>query len=109
MAKRNSREVPYKKRRFHLNVGIVVLIVGVVYLTIFGILAMTSKKTKFYEVSPGTNAENNSKIYSGLAIRKEKIATAKSTGYIEFFVLIRTAFFMLTNYGTYWVYWSVVL
>jgi hypothetical protein len=69
-----------------LNVGIVVLIVGVVYLTIFGILAMTSKKTKFYEVSPGTNAENNSKIYSGLAIRKEKIATAKSTGYIEFFV-----------------------
>lgn len=86
MAKRNSREVPYKKRRFHLNVGLVVLIVGVVYLTIFGILALTSKKTKFYEVSPGTNAENNSKIYSGLAIRKEKIATAKSTGYIEFFV-----------------------
>ena len=86
MAKRNSREVPYKKGRLHLNVGIVVLVVGVIYLTIFVILAATSTKTKYYEVSPGTNAENNSKIFSGLAIRKEKVATAKSTGYIEFFV-----------------------
>lgn len=86
MAKRRSREVPFKKRRLHLNVGIVVLVVGFVYLTIFGILALTSTKTKFYEVSPGSNAENNSKIYSGLAIRNEKIAKATSTGYIEFFV-----------------------
>lgn len=86
MTKRSSREVPFKKRRLHLNVGIVVLVVGFVYLAIFGILALTSTKTKYYEVSPGSNAENNSKIYSGLAIRKEKIATAPSTGYIEFFV-----------------------
>ncbi len=86
MAKRNRREIPFKKGRIGLNVGVVVLIVGVLYLFIFFILALTSTKTKFYEVSPGSNAENNSKIYSGIAIRNEKVATAKSTGYIEFFV-----------------------
>ncbi len=86
MAKRNRREVPFKKRRLHLNIGIVVLVVGAIYFTIFGIQSFTSTKTKFYEVSPGANAENNSKIYSGLAIRNEKVAKAKSTGYIEYFV-----------------------
>ena len=82
----NRREVPFNKRRLHLNIGVVVLIVGVVYFAIFSILALTSSKTKYYEVAPGSNAENNSKIYSGLSIRKEKVAKANSTGYIEFFV-----------------------
>ncbi len=86
MANNSRREIPFKKGRFRLNVGIVVLIVIAVYLVIFATLSFTSTKTKFYEVSPGSNAENNSKIYSGLAIRKEKVAKAESTGYIEFFV-----------------------
>ncbi|MCR5430359.1 MAG: hypothetical protein K6E58_03925 [Eubacterium sp.] len=85
MAKRNRRVIPIKGR-MHLNVGIVVLGVGVLYLLIFWILMSTTTKTKFYEVSPGSNAENNSKIYSGIALRKESTAKAKSTGYIEFFV-----------------------
>ncbi len=86
MANRRRRGIIPIKGRFHLNVGIVVLLVGVLYLAIFWVLSSTTTKTKFYEVSPGSNAENNSKIYSGLAIRNEKIAKAKSTGYIEFFV-----------------------
>ena len=84
--KKNRREIPFKNNRFRLNFGIVVLIVFVIYMIIFLTHSLTQSKTKFYEVSPGSNAENNSKIYSGLAIRKEKVAQAKSTGYIEFFV-----------------------
>ena len=86
MTNRSRREIPFKKSRLHLNVGFVVMAVVFVYLIIFMTLSLTNKKTKFYEVSPGANAENNSKIYSGLAIRKEKVATADSTGYIEYFV-----------------------
>lgn len=85
MANKSRRIVPIKGR-LHLNVGIVVLAVGVLYILIFWILMSTTTKTKFYEVSPGSNAENNSKIYSGIALRKEKIVTANQTGYIEFFV-----------------------
>ena len=86
MSKKNKREVSFKKNRFHLNIGVVFLVVLLIYFLISGIIAIMTPKTKYYEVSPGSNAENNSKIYSGLSIRKEKIATAESTGYIEFFV-----------------------
>ena len=86
MANKNSREIPFNKGRFRFNFTYVVLAAFVLYVVISGILTLTETKTKFYEVSAGSNAENNSKIYSGLAIRKEKVAKAQSTGYIEFFV-----------------------
>ncbi len=86
MAKRNKRVVPIKKGRIGLNVGIVVLSVLLVYIIVSGIITATQPKTKYYEVSPGSNAESNSKIYSGIALRKEKVANAPQTGYIEFFV-----------------------
>ena len=86
MAKKNSREIPINKGRFRFNFTYVVLAAFLLYVVIHGVLTLTETKTKFYEVSVGSNAENNSKIYSGLAIRKEKVAKADSTGYIEFFV-----------------------
>lgn len=86
MAKDKRRVIPIRRGRLRLNVGIVVLCVGVLYLLIFGLLTATTTKTKFYEVSPGVNAENNSKIYSGIALRKEKVAKAKQTGFIELFI-----------------------
>ncbi len=47
---------------------------------------VTSTKTKFYEVTMGSNAESSSTSFRGLAIRKEKKTFANSNGYVEYFI-----------------------
>ena len=86
MAKKNRKIIPINKGRFSVNIIVILISVISIYSLISLVISLTTNKTKFYEVSPGSNAENNSKIYSGISIRDEQVASAKSSGYIEFFV-----------------------
>lgn len=86
MAKKNNKVVRMKKSRFSLNVGVVVFGVILIYLFISLIIFFTTDKVKYYEVAAGSNAADNTKSYSGIALRTEKIENAKSSGFIEYFV-----------------------
>lgn len=81
----NNKIIPINKNRLRLNVIIVVFLVLFVYLIIVFFRSLTTSKTKFYEVAPGSNAEINSKTYTGLTLWDEKIVQADSSGYIEYF------------------------
>lgn len=85
MAKKNKRVVRYRAR-LNLNVGLIIFGIIFLYLSINIIIFLTTDRVKYYEVVSGTSSEETNKSYTGLALRDEKIAYAKDSGYIDFYV-----------------------
>ena len=83
----NSRKKRFRyKNFFNLNAGIVIFGLILIYLFINIVIYFTTERTKYYEVTAGTNAENLNKSYEGIALRDEIIKYADESGYVDYFI-----------------------
>lgn len=74
------------KRFLNINAGIVIFGLILIYLFINIFIYITTERTKYYEVTEGSNAEKINNSYEGIAIRDEIIKYAKEAGYVDYFV-----------------------
>ncbi len=72
-----------KKRRLTLNIGTIVFGILFVYILISVFLYMTATHVKSYQVTSGPLAKNQN--YTGIAVYTERIVTADTTGYVEYY------------------------
>ena len=79
-----------KKRRFgqirqpiHIDIGMVIFFIILVYILFSLISYITSKKTEVYEVRMGTLSENA--FYRGIALREETIVNSRYTGNVNYY------------------------
>ncbi len=82
MKKKKRNIVPYR-RRFHLNIGIIIFAFVFVYFVIYLISYLTQNNISVYEVQYGQIAKNKS--YTGLIIRPEEVFYADSTGAVNYY------------------------
>lgn len=83
----NSRKKRFRyKNFFNLNAGIVIFGLILIYLFINIVIYFTTERTKYYEVTAGTNAENLNNSYEGIALRDEIIKYADESGYVDYFI-----------------------
>lgn len=71
------------KKRFSWNIGVFVFLLVFLYLLATIIAYMTKDRTAVYEVREGSILKDTS--YSGIVIRDEKVITADTDGYINYF------------------------
>ncbi len=83
MADRKNDKVIKYRRPLTLNIGILIFGVILLYVLISIVSYLTSHKTEVYEVRMGTL--NNNSIYSGIALRNEKIVYSDYTGTINYY------------------------
>lgn len=83
----NSRKKRFRyKNFFNLNAGIVIFGLILIYLFINIVIYFTTERTKYYEVTAGTNAEILNNSYEGIALRDEIIKYADESGYVDYFI-----------------------
>ena len=80
---KNKKIVRYRKP-FHLNIGVIVFGIILIYIMFYMYSYFTSTYTSMYEVVQGRIAVNNS--YTGLALREEQVITCNDTGSINYYV-----------------------
>lgn len=84
MAKKHSspRVISYR-RPFHINVGLIVFLVVLVYVLISLFSYLTSHKTEVYEVRTGLLTDNL--VYQGVVLRQESVVNSDYTGTINYY------------------------
>ncbi|MCR4763650.1 MAG: hypothetical protein K5696_08975 [Lachnospiraceae bacterium] len=70
-------------RGIHLNIGMIIFAVILIYLMISIFSYMNRKHVVGYEVKEGSLSSDN--IYEGIALRKEKIVNSDGAGYVNYF------------------------
>ena len=85
MSAKKKNVVRYRSN-IHLNAGIVIFGLILIYLFINIVIYFTTERTAFYEVVSGTNSEEANNSFTGIALRDETIKYAKSSGYIDYYV-----------------------
>lgn len=74
------------KSPFKLNLGIVIFGLIFIYVFINIVISFTTERTIYYEVVSGSNSEYVNSTFTGIALRKEQIAYAETSGYIDYFI-----------------------
>ncbi|MDE7436238.1 MAG: hypothetical protein K2N01_10540 [Lachnospiraceae bacterium] len=82
MSKKNEKIIKYR-RPYHMNIGIVVFVIILIYVLFHAFTYFTTKHIRIYEVTQGTIAENHT--YQGFIIRQEQVVTAPASGYLNYF------------------------
>ena len=80
--KKNDKIIKFH-RQIHINIGVIIFGVILIYVIFHVFSFLTSKNITVYEVNEGTIAENQE--YQALAIRQEQIVTAPVAGDIFYF------------------------
>ncbi|MCR5674398.1 MAG: hypothetical protein K6G16_01685 [Lachnospiraceae bacterium] len=70
-------------RGIHLNIGMIIFAVILIYLMISIVNYMNRKHVIGYEVKEGALSSDN--IYEGIVLRKEKVFNSDSAGYVNYF------------------------
>ena len=78
--KKNDKIIKFH-RQIHINIGVIIFGVILIYVIFHVFSFLTSKNITVYEVNEGTIAENQE--YQALAIRQEQIVTAPVAGDIS--------------------------
>ncbi len=71
------------RRRFRINVGIVVFAIVLVYFLVYLVQYLTANHISVYEVEEGEIMVNSQ--YSGLVLREEEVTYAEDTGKINYY------------------------
>ena len=82
MDKRKKNHIRYRSL-FRINAGIVIFGLILIYLFINIVIYFTTERTKYYEVTEGSNAEKINNSYEGIALRDEIIKYANESGYVD--------------------------
>ena len=70
----DKRNKKIKLKSFlNINVGVVIFGLILIYLFINIVTYFTTERTKYYEVTVGSNVEKINNSYKGIALRNEKI------------------------------------
>ena len=85
MDKRKKNHIRYRSL-FRINAGIVIFGLILIYLFINIVIYFTTERTKYYEVTEGSNAEKINNSYEGIALRDEIIKYANESGYVDYFI-----------------------
>lgn len=84
MAKKKKKKiVPYKKP-LNINIGVVMFGVVFIYLCICVVSYVTKETISIYEVVQGSLDQDN--IFTGIAIRDEKLITTDTSGVVSYYV-----------------------
>lgn len=81
--KKKKRKIVQYRRRFHLNIGIIIFAFVFVYFVIYLISYLTQNNISVYEVQYGQIAKNKS--YTGLILRPEEVFYADNTGAVNYY------------------------
>ncbi len=83
----NKRKKDIKNKNFFgINIGIVIFGLILIYLFINIVIYFTTERTKYYEVTEGSNAEKLDNSYEGIALREEVIKYAEGSGYVDYYI-----------------------
>ena len=85
MSNQRKKNISYKNF-FNMNAGIVIFGLILIYLFINIVIYFTTERTKYYEVTEGSNAEKINNSYEGIALRDEVIKYAGESGYVDYFI-----------------------
>ena len=83
MAENHTTNITAFRKKWNINIGIVIFGVVFIYLLVTVLMYLTSKHISAYEVREGSILKDNA--YTGLAIRNEEVVTAEQSGYINYF------------------------
>ena len=67
----------------HIDIGVVIFFIILIYIFASIILYVTSKKTEVYEVRMGTLSDNA--VFRGIALREETIVNSRYTGHVNYY------------------------
>ena len=82
-SKRRKRKIVRYRRRFHLNIGIIIFLFVFIYFVIYLISYLTQNNISAYEVQYGQIARN--RTYTGLILRPEQVFYSQNTGDINYY------------------------
>lgn len=78
-----SSNVTEFRRSLNVNIGLVICVVALIYVSIFVIRYLTAKHVVGYEVRTGSISDN--KTYTGIALRTEEVRGASADGYVHYY------------------------
>ena len=81
--KKKKRKIVRYRRRFHLNIGIIIFLFVFIYFVIYLISYLTQNNISAYEVQYGQIARN--RTYTGLILRPEQVFYSQNTGDINYY------------------------
>lgn len=84
MAKKQPTNIEVYRKKWSMNIGIVIFGAIFIYLLVTVLVYLTSKHVSVYEVREGSILKDNA--YTGMAIREEKIITSEEEGYVNYIV-----------------------
>ena len=82
-SKRRKRKIVPYRRRFHLNIGIIIFAFVFIYFVIYLISYLTQNNIAVCEVQYGQIAKNKS--YTGLVLRPEQVFYASDAGSANYY------------------------
>ncbi len=85
MDRKRKKDIRHKNFR-GINVGIVIFGFILIYLFINIVIYFTTERTKYYEVTEGSNAEKLDNSFEGIALREEIIKYAEESGYVDYYI-----------------------
>lgn len=84
MTDKHSTNITVFRKKWNINIGIIIFGVVFIYLIVTVLMYLTSNHISSYEVREGTILKDNA--YTGLAIRDEEVIPADQSGYVNYFV-----------------------
>lgn len=84
MAGKETTNITVFRKRWNINIGVVIFGVVFIYLIVTILMYLTGSHISPYEVREGSILKDNA--YTGLALRNETVVTAENSGYVNYFV-----------------------
>ena len=81
--KKTTNVTAFRRKKWNLNIGVVIFGVVFIYLVITVLLYLTGSHVTAYEVREGSILKDNA--YTGLIIRSETVILAEAEGYVNYF------------------------
>lgn len=81
--KNNLMTIQVYRRKWHLNIGVVIFGIIFIYLAVTVLLYLTESHVSAYEVREGSILRDNA--YTGLILRNEVVVQAEADGYVNYF------------------------
>jgi len=86
MPAKSNESIIYKKRKWHVNIGLIICIIIVLYFVAYFCDFIINRNRGFFEVVPGYTSSLLDGQYTALIVRDEEVVNSQSSGYVNFFV-----------------------
>ena len=84
MTKNKNKKIIHIKRKFKLNVGMIIFFIIFVYIVFSVTSYLRRDKVKFFEVEEGSIVKEHT--YTGVILRTEQVVNAEKSGYLNYFI-----------------------